>query len=343
MTSASGDGATDLPETLPKIQLPGGVLFSPATYLAPMEGVTDPSFRDLILKHNPGGVGAICTQFLRVSQTPLHVERIRSEIGNETSSGVPTGVQLMGNEPNVVAESAIRAAEAGAAFVDLNFGCPAAKVFQHRAGSALLDEPELLAKLVEGAVKACPVPVTAKIRSGVADDRKLEDLAKIVEQAGAVLLTVHARLKIQSYREAPVWSRIERAVHSVNIPVIGNGSANTPEDMEAMFEQTGCAGVMVGRAAIGNPWIFSDWLRFKGRESNKESVPSNSISIHHWLLEYERGMIAGGALASQALGKLKQALKAMIDSGKLPSNFRQSALRAQSRDEFHKILAAYFN
>ena len=300
----------------------------------------------MILKHNPGGVGAICTQFLRVSQTPLHVERIRSEIGNETSSGVPTGVQLMGNEPNVVAESAIRAAEAGAAFVDLNFGCPAAKVFQHRAGSALLNEPELLGKLVESTVRACPVPVTAKIRSGVEDDRKLEDLAKIVEQAGAVLLTVHARLKIQSYREAPAWSRIERAVHSVSIPVIGNGSADTPEEMEAMFEQTGCAGVMVGRAAIGNPWIFSDWLRFKGRDSkgaSQELFANNPTTIREWMLEYEQKMIAGGAQGRQALGKLKQALKAMIDSGKLPSDFRQSALRAQSCDDFHKILAVFFS
>lgn len=309
-----------------------------------MEGVTDLSFRGLVLEHNPGAVGAACTQFLRVSQVPLTAERIERELGPPHVSGVPIGVQLMGNLPDILAESAVRAAEVGAPFVDLNFGCPAPKVFQHRAGSALLAEPVLLEQIVRAVVNACPVPVTAKIRSGIECDEGLEDICRRVEQAGAVLLTVHGRLRQQSYREPPDWTRIERAVNAVAIPVVGNGSADTPQLIEQMFEQTGCAAVMVGRSAIGNPWVFSEWLEHKrgltGHSSASSGGATANRDVHGWLHEYQRRMQAGGASERQALGRLKQALKAMTASGLLAGDQQKEALRSQNASDFHRLISA---
>lgn len=314
-----------------------------------MEGVTDLSFRGLVLDHNPDAVGAACTQFLRVTQVPMPAERMQRELGPPHPSGVPIGVQLMGNLPDILAESAVRAAAIGAPFVDLNFGCPAPKVFQHRAGSALLAEPVLLEQIVRAVADACPVPVTAKIRSGIECDSQLEDICKRVEQAGAKLLTVHGRLRQQSYRDAPDWSRISRAVAAVQIPVIGNGSADTPELIEQMFRETGCAGVMVGRAAIGNPWLFADWLATKSTSGPAADAthapgaaahPPTRRDVTGWLHDYQQRMQHGGATERQALGRLKQALKAMITSGLLAGDRRQQALRCQNAAEFHQLLAA---
>jgi tRNA-dihydrouridine synthase B len=321
---------------IPRISLPGGLNFEPALYLAPMEGVTDRSFRGLVLDENPAAVGAACTEFMRVSQYPIPMERFQQELDANGPEAGPrqaaVGVQLMGNQPDVVARSSLHAAAAGADFVDLNFGCPAPKVFNHCAGSALLADLPLLEKLVAATVKACPVPVTAKIRAGIESDHALEEIARRIEQAGAVLLTVHARLRIQSYREAPQWERISRAVAVVKIPVIGNGSADSPADIDRMFAQTGCAGVMVGRAAIGNPWIFGQWLATRSGQPFKQPDPQR------WLKVYAQRMQTGGALPSQALGRLKQALKAMIQTKILPSHLRTKALRCTNLEDFYLIL-----
>ncbi|MAW59245.1 MAG: tRNA dihydrouridine synthase DusB [Planctomycetes bacterium] len=316
---------------LPRVEA-AGLILDPATYLAPMEGVTDRSFRSLVLEQNPGAVGAACTEFLRVAQHPIAAERIALELGDPVP-GVAVGVQLMGNDPAVVAETARRAVAVGAAFVDLNFGCPAPKVFQHCAGSALLGEPELLGELVRATVDAAGVPVTAKIRAGIEHDREVEEIARRVEQAGAVLLTVHGRLRTERYTLPTDWSRIRRAVDAVSIPVIGNGSAESPADIDRMMEETGCAGVMVGRAAIGNPWIFAAWRARRLGEA--APPPPDAIA---WLREYETRMLAGGAQPRQALGRLKQAAKAMGNAGTLRFSDRTQLLRSQDAAAYFAIL-----
>jgi nifR3 family TIM-barrel protein len=318
---------------LPKLEA-AGLCFDPALYLAPMEGVTDRTFRSLVLEQNPGAVGAACTEFLRVSQQPLPLEHIRREFG-PLVPGVAVGVQLMGNDPAIVAESARRAVEVGAAFVDLNFGCPAPKVFSHCAGSALLGQPELLGELVRATVDAAGVPVTAKIRAGIDHDREVEEIAQRVEQAGAVLLTVHGRLRIEKYTQSTDWSRIRRAVNAVSIPVIGNGSAESPELIERMFAETGCAGVMVGRAAIGDPWIFKKWRAFR---LGLPAPPTPDALA--WLHEYEMRMLAGGAQPRQALGRLKQAVKAMDKAGTLLVPDLRNLLRTQESVALYGALDA---
>lgn len=322
--------------SLPRIDLGRGVHFAPALLLAPMEGVTDPAFRGLILDCNAAGsVGAACTEFLRVSQLALPARRIAEELG-PARRDVPVGVQLMGNDAALLAASAVHAASVGAAYVDLNFGCPAPRVFQHCAGSALLEDPPRLERLVAAVAAACPAPVTVKLRAGVRDDARLEELVQRAEQAGAAALTLHARLRIESYEHPADWSRIARAVRATRIPVIGNGSADTPQRVDALFAATGCAGVMVGRGALQNPWLFEDWRRARAGSPPRRRSPA---AVFAWLREYAGRMQARGAPDRAAVGRLKQAAKALARSGLLPaSDVLRKALRETDLEGFFAAL-----
>lgn len=299
----------------------------PPLYLAPMEGVTDRSFRGLTLDTNGVEcVGAVCTEFLRVSNVPLPAEKLGEEMGRPVP-GVLTGIQLMGNRADLMAETAIRAAEVGADFVDLNFGCPAPKVFQHRAGAALLEEPERLEAIVAACVERCPKPVTAKIRAGSSDSQGLEDICRRIESAGATWLTVHGRLRIQKYTEAPDWTSIQRAKAVVGIPVIGNGDAVCPDTIDRMMAETGCDAVMIGRGALKDPLLFRRWGRRHGR------APADSplqVDLREWLLDYHRRMRAGGASPIHALGRIKHAIKGLDQGGRLPG---QAQLRLALREK----------
>lgn len=232
--------------------------FTAPNLLAPMEGVTEPCFRDLVLRENPPeALGGAFTEFARVIQVPIPRWLLNEHLGPERHAA-PVGLQLMGAEVAHVAESARRAEELGAPLVDLNFGCPAKGAIRTCAGSALLDDPAKMEALVAACVGAVArIPVTAKIRAGGADDARLEELARAVERGGASLLTVHCRTRAEAYRDTADWERLRRAVRAVSIPVCGNGGVSTHADLARLRSETGCAFAMVGRAALGDPWIFS--------------------------------------------------------------------------------------
>jgi len=246
---------------------------------------------------------------------------------------VPVGIQLMGNEPSVVGESALHAAQAGAAFVDLNFGCPAPRVFQHCAGSALLNDPPLLEAMVRATVEASPIPVTAKIRAGVTESSRLEEIAQRVEQAGATMLTVHARLRSDRYTDPPDWEYLRRVKKVVSIPMFGNGNADSPESIQRMFHETGCDGVMVGRGAMRDPMLFRRWY---GSVLGEPLAAWSAAEIQSWLESYHARMTEGGTLPRHALGRLKQAIKAFGEGGLLSSDPIQKALR---RKTFGELMA----
>lgn len=232
--------------------------FTAPALLAPMEGVTEPCFRDLVLARNPPDVlGGAFTEFARVARVPLPRRMLRAHLG-PWKHGAPVGVQFMGADVAAVAESARRAEEIGAPLVDLNFGCPSKGALRGCAGSALLDEPHKVEELVAACVRAVArVPVTAKIRAGGVDDSRLEELARAAENGGASLLTVHCRTRVEAYRDTADWERLRRAVGAVSIPVCGNGGVARHADLARLLAETGCAYVMVGRAALGDPWIFT--------------------------------------------------------------------------------------
>lgn len=273
-----------------------GLPFTGPWLLAPMEGVTDPLFRELLLVRNPpSALGGAYTEFVRVTDRPLPRRLLRRHLG-EARFAAPVGLQLMGSDPGALAETARRAEEEGAPLVDLNFGCPAKGALRGCAGSALLRDParlEALVAAVRGALLR--VPLSAKIRAGYDDAERVEELARAAEAGGAALLTVHCRTRAEHYRREVDWSRIARAVAAVKIPVCGNGGVGGHADLERMRDQTGCALVMVGHGALADPWIFS------GRETGAAEAAA-------FLAEYYRRIVARGGSPRGALGRLKQLL-----------------------------------
>lgn len=230
--------------------------FTAPALLAPMEGVTEPCFRDLVLARNgAASLGGAFTEFVRVSIAPAPRAVVRRHLGPNRFAQ-PVGVQLMGNHLEHLARTARHAVEAGAPLVDLNFGCPVKRAIAGCAGSALLREPAAIERIVRAVAVAVPVPVTAKIRAGYADASQVEDLARAAENGGAALLTVHCRTRVEHYCDAVDWTRIERAVRAVGIPVCGNGGIRTHADLARMRDETGSAFAMVGRGALADPWIF---------------------------------------------------------------------------------------
>jgi len=272
--------------------------FTAPALLAPMEGVTEPCFRDLVLARNDSSVlGGAFTEFARVTGVPLPRRTLAAHLGPKRHAA-PVGLQLMGANVAAVAESARRAEALGAPLVDLNFGCPAKGAIRGCAGSALLDEPRKVEELVAACVRAVArVPVTAKIRAGGEDDARLEELARAVENGGASLLTVHCRTRKEAYRDTADWERLRRAVSAVSIPVCGNGGVACHADLARLRAETGCRYVMVGRAALGDPWIFA------GRTVGRAEAA-------RFLLEYAELLSAHhGASLRMVGGRIKQLLR----------------------------------
>lgn len=240
-----------------KVRLPSRVL------LAPMEGVTDRTFRGVVL--DLGDVGGACTEFQRIAVAPIPARVIRRELGDPRTD-VPVAVQIMSPGVEHVAETVANAERAGAAWIDLNFGCPVARVCGKGAGSALLADPPLLGRIVAEAVAATELPVTAKIRAGVDDATRLAEVVDAAADAGAAMLTIHGRRRVDKYSDPANWAWITSATQRWRAraagPVCGNGGVETADDARRMMRETGCDLVMIGRGAVANPFVFRE---FAGR------------------------------------------------------------------------------
>ncbi|OPX24292.1 MAG: tRNA dihydrouridine synthase DusB [Candidatus Latescibacteria bacterium 4484_107] len=231
----------------------GNVSLSGPVVLAPLAGVTDHSFRLLCRE-----MGASLVYTEMVSADGL----VRKNPGTGRlihfgESERPIGVQLFGSDLAIMARGAEQLAERGFDLIDLNFGCPVKKVVKRNAGSALMRDPERLARITEAVVGAVDLPVTVKIRSGWSEEAiNAVQVARLVQEAGAKAITVHARTRKMGFSGQADWEVIAEVKAAVSIPVIGNGDVRTPEDARRMFDDTGCDLVMIGRGALGNPWIF---------------------------------------------------------------------------------------
>jgi tRNA-dihydrouridine synthase C len=222
-----------------------------------MEGVTDRTFRGVVL--DLGDVGGACTEFQRIAVSPIPARVIRRELG-ELRTDVPVAVQIMAPGIEHVSETTANAERAGAAWIDLNFGCPVARVCGKGAGSALLADPPLLGRIVAAAVAATDLPVTAKIRAGVDDATRLADIVDAAADAGAAMLTIHGRRRVDKYSDPANWDWIASATARWRTraagPVCGNGGVETADDARRMMRETGCDFVMIGRGAVANPVVL---------------------------------------------------------------------------------------
>ena len=222
--------------------------------LAPMAGVADRAFRKLCVEF-----GAAYTVGEMVSSKGLCFgDKKSGELLALDDAERPAAVQLFGDDPGVMARAAVLAMRHRPDVIDINMGCPAPKVAGNHCGSALMREPELCRRIVAAVAGAVPVPVTAKIRKGYsAAEANAVEVAQAVEAGGAAAVTVHGRTREQMYAPPADWDIIRRVKQAVSIPVIGNGDVTSAETAAAMYEQTGCDLVMVGRGALGAPWVFS--------------------------------------------------------------------------------------
>lgn len=227
-------------------------------HLAPMEGVVNARMRALLTA--VGGIDRCITEFVRVTNQLLPAKvffRLCPELSNKglTPSGVPVYVQLLGSEPSPLADNAARAAELGAPGVDLNFGCPAKCVNRHRGGSVLLDEPELIYRIVSTIRQALPPshPLTVKVRLGYRDRSRFLDVVAAVTEGGAQQLTVHARTRDDGYTPPAHWHEIAPARGRFPIPIVANGEIWTPVDADDCRRDSGCEDIMLGRGLLSRP------------------------------------------------------------------------------------------
>jgi tRNA-dihydrouridine synthase B len=235
----------------------GDMVIDPPLSLAPMAGQTNHAFRSLC--REIGDVGLVCTELL--SSVPLQYKgglKTSLQYFDWTPDERPFAVQLFGNDPYVMAEASKIVVDFGAAIVDINMGCWVPKVVKKGGGAALLRDVCSAAAVVEACVKAVDVPVTVKVRAGFDDGIVTAvPFAKAAQDVGARMIAVHARFASQGFTGTADWDIIRQVKEAVpTLPVFGNGDVTGAADARHMIEQTGCDGVMIGRAALGNPWIF---------------------------------------------------------------------------------------
>ncbi|MBQ4559433.1 MAG: tRNA dihydrouridine synthase DusB [Tyzzerella sp.] len=251
----------------------GNVELANSYILAPMAGVTDLPFR-LLCKEQ--GAGLLCMEMISAKAIQYNNRNTKAllEIHPEEE---PVSLQLFGSDPEVISEIAKRIEELPFAILDINMGCPVPKIVRNGEGSALMNQPKLVYEIVSKTAKAIQKPVTVKIRKGFNEESiNAVEIAKIIEDAGAAAIAVHGRTREQYYSGKADWDIIRQVKEVVSIPVIGNGDVVSGESALAMMRETGCDGVMIGRGAQGNPWIFSELVEYEktgvmpARPSNEE-------------------------------------------------------------------------
>ncbi|MEM7403992.1 MAG: tRNA dihydrouridine synthase DusB [Pseudomonadota bacterium] len=256
-------------------------------FLAPMAGVTDRPFRILCREL---GADLTVSEMLTSDMRLWHTSKSQRRLDHRGEPG-PRSVQIAGAEPQQMAEAARANADRGAQIIDINMGCPAKKVCNVAAGSALLRDESLVVRILDAVVAAVEIPVTLKIRTGWSPEhRNGVRIARLAEQAGVAALAVHGRTRACAFKGSAEYRTIAAIKQAVSIPVVANGDINTPEQAAQVLEQTGADALMLGRAAQGNPWIFRE-LRHYLATGDKVPVPdaeaTREVILNHLERLYE--------------------------------------------------------
>ncbi len=232
----------------------GNVQINGIAALAPMAGVADRAFRELCVSYG----ASYCVGEMASAKGLVLGDRKSDELIMTSEKERPMAIQLFGDDPAIMAKAAEKALDFTPDVIDVNMGCPTPKITGNGTGSALMKRPQLCGEIIKAiSAVSCGIPVTAKMRLGWdSDSINCVEVAKICEQAGVKAITLHARTRAQMYAPPADWSMIAKVKQSVSVPVIGNGDIFTANDAMRMLEETGCDMVMIGRAALGNPWIF---------------------------------------------------------------------------------------
>ncbi len=310
----------------------------PNLVLAPMEGVTDLMFRRLV--RSIGGVGLTVTEFIASEALRRGVARAEMMARFDPDEH-PVAIQIYGANAEAMAEAAIAIEEAGADIVDLNFGCPSKKVCAHSGGSSLLREPDLARQIVRAVRKAVKIPLTVKMRSGFdASLRNAPDIAAMCEDEGVESLAIHWRTRADMYGGTRAVDKVAETKARVKIPVIGNGDVVDVASALAMFRDTGVDGVMIGRGAIKNPWIF---LQIRAAMRGEPDVVVDAEEKRRVLLRYFETLRGEFRDDRGVLGRMKKIANYFTHGLPYGTELRLAFLRSQSIEEAMGQTHRYFD
>lgn len=266
----------------------GNVAVDPPLVLAPMAGVTDRDFR--LLVRRTGGVGLVTMEFIS-SRGIVGGHQKVLDLLHFVEEERPISIQIYGSDVDTMTEAARYVEELGPDVCDINMGCPANKVLKGCAGAALMGDLDLAERVIASVRKALTIPLTVKFRLGLRQSEKSYlDLGRVCEANGVNAVAMHARTAKQGYRGEADWSEIARLKEALSIPVLGNGDVRSVDDAVAMFARTGCDGVMIGRGATKNPWIFHQIAaRLRGEEEIEPSIADRRrLILDHFRMLAER-------------------------------------------------------
>lgn len=303
---------------------------------APLAGISDLPMRRLVKE---AGCGLVFSEMVSSAGLVYGSEKTRRLMTIHPDER-PVGIQLFGADPARMAQAAKTAEEAGADLVDLNFGCSVRKVLKTGSGSALMKSQDTAQEVIRAVCEAVQVPVTLKMRSGWdRSGQQALDLAQLAQDCGVAAVTVHPRTATQGFGGTADWTLIARVKAAVTIPVIGNGDVRSVSDALTMQRETGCDGVMIGRAAIGNPWLFSDLVKVG---TGVNTIPPTLDDRRDTMIRFIRHMVAyyGEPVACRMLrSRLSWFVKGLRHS----SRFREAVTTLTSESQAIELVLAYWN